>query len=281
MVIASGLVHQENDRSYFVGRPEMSSSPTFGPHKFSDGLFQVIPPHVSRIDEIGFLEDNIIKAESISYRLGEFTSLMKSEGNDVERMETLLREYNLLVEDARMNFELANDQEYASDMTKQEYLDLSFKSIMRSNMLLKNIFDEHKPYMSRNIVFVENTSFIAKGSGMVMLSGDFDVNLSVTNGNMSYGNIKNDFHIKFEDDAKPSAISFPDARQKMISYENINGNISFSGSNYDFVVFGENMSMFSSGTGRAQFFGKGYYEFNNVNEPRVNQTWALPILKDN
>ncbi|WP_406660651.1 hypothetical protein V7O66_12555 [Methanolobus sp. ZRKC3] len=293
LVIASALVHQEDSRPHFEERRGehgmYPSRPLYDGHKIFDRPFGAFLSPISHMDEMMILEDNIIKAESIIPRLGEFITLLEGEGNDVERMEVLLHEYSLLVKDARLYFELANNSEspmpenglQMPDMTEQEYQELSRKSIMQSNMLLKNIFDEFKPYISGRIVHTENRSFIAQGSGMVMLSGAFDVNVSVLNGKMSYMDIKKDHHLKFEDGREPQEITASDPRQKVVFYDNVSGNVTFSGSGYNLAVFGDNISLSSRGTGGVQFFGKGYYYFTDTDEPIQKQLWVPSLFENN
>ena len=292
LVIASALIDSDDvDPRFEDGRGDkyLHSSHPFDYHRSSAGNFGSFMERPDpNADEMFFLEDNIIKAEAISPRISEFVAFAKEEGNDVERVSILLDEYNLLLKDARLYFELANgstvrvpeDDVNIPEMTQEEYQDLSRRSIMQANMLLKDIFRELRPYISGNVVRIGDDSFVAEGSGMVMLSGDLDIDLSVLNGKISYMDLKKDLNVGFENGDKVHETVWGSSKN-MVLYENFTGNVTFSGSGYNLAIIGDDLTLSSSGTGEVQFFGRGYYYFTDTDGPVKKQLWVPSLVENN
>ncbi|WP_406655571.1 hypothetical protein V7O62_07180 [Methanolobus sp. ZRKC2] len=291
--------------SAFVGADNSDNDPW---ERRGDGPMSVISPNPARefdknpsgnflklpfhANDVKFLEDNIEKSEIISLRLNDTVRRMKAEGNDVEKLEKLLEEYNLLVEDSKMYLEMANvpDNVTQADITgseskyseeEQKYLEESRKSIIRANLLLRDIFHEFRPYLAPHVRIPDNGNLSAEGKGTVILSGDLDVEISLSEGRISYVDFENDLSIEAEETTEPEIIRMPDMKREIVSYENLNGNITLSGSGFIMELTGENISLDATGTGKAELFGNGTYFIGNDSIPGKKHIWVSPLFENN
>jgi hypothetical protein len=246
-------------------------------------------------DDRAMLEDIITKSELMSRRLEDSIARLKQEGEDVGNMEVLLAEYTRLVGDARMYLEMSNtssgtvplnDSGDSSPVctSEEECLVSSRESLIQANTRLKNIFDELRPYLAPHAMLPENARLIAQGSGTVVLLGDLDIHMSLSGGKISYLDFENDVSVRLENDVNPE-ISTTDAKQKVISYNNVTGNITLSGSGFMVEIRGTDISLIARGAGKAELFGDGIYyiEDGNIpaNIPVKRQLWKPPLFENN
>lgn len=254
----------------------------------SPGIFFVQRTEILT-DETTFLEDNIAKSEAMAQRLEQTVSRLKAEGNDVDELEKLVAEYSSLVDDSKMYFEKANstgsvnDGGSASQTTQEgeEYLERSRESIMQSNQMLKDIFHELKPYLALHAKIPADKTLSAEGTGTIVLSGDFEVEMSLSEGKLSYVDFRDDFSIETEQGAEPEMIRMPDMKQELVSYENLTGNITLSGSGFIIELTGKDISLVAKGPGEAELFGNGTYFIGNGSTPEMKQIWIPPLFENN
>lgn len=298
MVVVSAFIGPGSD----IGSPERQGdgpfSPSEGPHgdrrldDFPDRFFI----HDTQVtSDRAMLEDIIAKSEIMSRRLAASIVMLKQEGEDVEDMEPLLEEYILLVSDARMYLEMSdmsagadpvNSTLYSSMnssltcQSEKECLERSRESITQANLRLKSIFGRLSPYLASHAVIPENGTLHAQGNGTIVIFGDLDVRLSVSRGSISYTDFNSDLAVRLENDATPS-ISGTEAGQEVVSYTNINGNVSLSGSGFVVEVAGEDISLLATGKGRSELFGNGIYYFEEGSVAGKKQIWKPPLFENN
>lgn len=242
-------------------------------------------------DDRAMLEDIITKSEIMSQRLETSIVILKQEGEDVGDMESLLDEYVLLVRDARMYLEMSDTSAGTAPVngslnsslacqTEEECLARSRESIAQANLRLKSIFGMLSPYLAPHARIPENGTLVAEGNGTVVLLGNLDVRLSLSSGRISYVDFNEDLSVRLENDASPQ-VSTTDADQEIISYTNMTGNVSLSGSGFMVEIVGEDISLAAKGTGRAELFGNGIYYLEQGNVPGKKQIWKPPLFENN
>ncbi|WP_256621587.1 hypothetical protein [Methanolobus chelungpuianus] len=240
------------------------------------------------------LEDIITKSEKMSRRLAVSIAMLEQEGEDVKDMESLLEEYILLVSDARMYLEMSDMSAGADSVnssqnnslngsltcqSEEECLERSRESITQANLRLKSIFGRLSPYLASHAVIPENGTLHAQGNGTIVLFGDLDVRLYVSHGNISYTDFNSDLTVRLENDPTPS-ISSTETGQEIVSYKNMTGGVSLSGSGFMVEVAGEDISLIATGKGRSELFGNGIYYFEEGNVAGKKQIWKPPLFEN-
>jgi len=292
LVIVSAIVADDSDAGPGIkeGEGPMSIAP-FGLEPGKDDRFPgglLTPRKVPVLnDDSEFLADNIEKSEAMAVRLDETLIRLKAQGNDVEELETLIHDYSLLVEDSKMYFEMANVSESnetlatgTSEEAREEYLEKSRNRIIEANMLLKDIFHELRPYLAIHAKVSEGSTLSAEGTGTVVLSGDFDVKMSLSDGRLSYVDFMDDISVKTENMNEATITRVPDMQQELVSYENLIGNVSISGSGFILEVTGEDISLQASGQGEAELFGNGTYYIGKGAVPENKMIWTPPLFEN-
>jgi hypothetical protein len=250
-------------------------------------------------DDRAMLEDIITKSEIMSRRLADSIARLKQEGEDVGNMEVLLAEYTRLVSDARMYLEMSNtssgivpvnDSQASSRActSEEECLASSRESLIQANTRLKSIFSELSPYLAPHAMIPENASLIAQGNGTVVLVGDMDVHISLSGGKISYMDFENDVSVQMENDVVPD-VSETEAKHKNVSgdnvavvtYNNVAGNVTLSGSGFMVEVIGDDISMSATGAGKVELFGDGIYYIEDGDIPAKMQLWKPPLFENN
>lgn len=266
IVVISGMANSEERPNGHTDnhRPpaEIDSSPT--------GFLMVthMVPFLSVMDEEYFLEDNIEKSESMILRLEKAILKLENEGNDVSKLRSMLKNYTDLVSESRKYLDMANSA--SSDNERQEYLELSRMSIIQANSELKPILDEIKKYLS-GPVLIENNTLSAQGSGIAIISGDMDLSFSLSEGKFSVVDFDGDLVIDAKGDYKQELS--PDKRlphdadmimlHKMISYVDVTGNVSMSGSSYTVAITSDRIVLTATGYGETELIGNGTYYLDN------------------
>jgi len=238
------------------------------------------------------LDENIIKAEAISARLEPGIQYLRDQGKDVSRLESLLEEYNGLVEEAKKYRALAaSSEEYNSTGTdgysedelpaediQKEYLIQSQKSMIRANLVLKDIFEEFKLLMPGNIELNETEKLNAAGEGRVILIGDFDLNLQLQEGEMAVMDLSQDSRIKIKGNY---LLEVKEGRpEKIFVYHIKSADLEISGSRKTLLLNGENITVEAEGKGYAAFFGNGTYIVEDVNGTNRKEQWAINSFFD-
>lgn len=242
----------------------------------------ILASRPSPSDEIAFLEDNILKSEDMVERLNKVLTGMKAEGNDVTDLEQTVSDYSSFVSEARNYLTMAENTSFDDD--KEKYLELSRESIIRANSELKPIFKEVKTYLPGPLVLSENNSLVASGNGIAILSGDLDVDFFLSEGRFSVVDFSGDVLIGTEYELTreeiPERMPGDDTMvpHDVVSYINVTGNISISGSEFTVAMMAGNINLLVTGTGEAELVGNGTYYFDNGTAGNENN-WVKPIFE--
>jgi len=245
-------------------------------------------PVPSLRDATLLLDENIKKAEVISARLDPGVQHLREQGKDVSRLESLLEEYNGLVEEAKNYRALAASvagEEYSSsgmnedsedglpvESSEKEYLIQSQKSMIRANLVLKDIFEEFKRLMPGSGELNETDRLSAEGEGRVTLMGSFDLNLHLQEGEMAVMDLSPDSIIQIEGDY---TLEIKDGRQEnMLIYHIQSADVEISGSRKVLMLIGENITVEADGEGYAAFFGNGTFSIEDADGIKKEEQWA-------
>ncbi|WP_231585613.1 hypothetical protein [Methanosarcina sp. WWM596] len=235
------------------------------------------------------LDENLEKAEFISSRLDPGVQYLKEQGKDVSRLESLLEEYRCLVEEAKNYRALAasssGEEDSSSGVNKdsedgipvgsseKEYLIQSQKSMIRANLVLKDIFDEFKRLMPGSGELKELDRLSAEGDGRVTLIGRFDLNLHLQEGEMAIMELSPDSTIQIEGDY---TLEIRDERQEnVLIYHIQSADVEISGSRKMLLLSGENITVEADGEGYAAFFGNGTYSIEDADGITKEEQWAV------
>ncbi|WP_200895014.1 hypothetical protein [Methanosarcina sp. 1.H.T.1A.1] len=270
------------------------------------------------------LDENIKKAEAISAKLEPGVQYLKEQGKDVDRLESLLEEFNGLVEEAKHYRALAASSSGGEDSSpgmneesedglpvessEKEYLIQSQKSMIRANLVLKDIFEEFKRLMPGNEELNETDRLSAKGEGRVVLMGSFDLNLHLQEGEMvvmdlspdSVINIEGNYTLDVKEGGKENVLiyrmqsedvkisgfhnkiegnythSIKDGRPgNVLIYHIQSADVEISGSRKILLLSGENITVEADGEGYAALFGNGTYSTEDADGIKTAEKWAV------
>jgi len=256
------------------------------------------PPHPdvdgspSLRDATLLLDENIEKAEFIAEKIEPGVQYLEEQGKDVSRLEALLEEYKGLIEEAKHYRALAasvsgeeysisgrneaSEDELAAESSEKEYLIQSQKSMIRANLVLKDIFEEFKRLMPGSVELNETARLSAEGEGRVSLMGSFDLNLHLQEGEMAVMDLSPDSVIQVEGDY---ALEIKDGRQEnMRIYHIRSADVEISGSQKTLLLIGENITVEADGEGYAVFFGDGTYTVEDATGIKTEEQWADDTL---
>jgi hypothetical protein len=240
------------------------------------------------------LDRNIEKAEVISSRLEEGIQHYKAEGKDVNRLETLLQKYNLLVEDAKKYRALAdsavaeeNDcsitnpdlEDYSSENTRREYLIKSQKSMIQANIVLKEIFNEFQRLMPGSEEINITSRLSAAGDGRASLIGSFILNLHLERGDVAIPDLSPDSEINVTGDYIFEKKT--DMQENVLNlYHIFSADMKISGSRKTVLLKGSNITLTAAGgEGYVLFQGDGTYRIEETDGTIEEQRWANPFPK--
>ncbi len=235
------------------------------------------------------LDENLEKAESLSLRLESGVQYLKEQGKDVSKLESLLEEYRGLVEEAKnyralaasssgeedSNPEVNEDSEEGIPVgiSEMNYLVQSQKSMIKANMALKGIFDEFKRLMPGSAELKEPGRLSAEGEGRVSLTGRFDLNLHLQEGEMTIMQLSPDSTLQIEGDY---TLEIRDEQQEnVLIYHIQSADVKISGSHKMLLLSGENITVEADGGGYAAFFGNGTYSIEDANGIKKEDQWAV------
>lgn len=244
-------------------------------------------------DAASLLDSNIQKAEIISVRLKNVIERYKAEGEDVTRLEALLEEYNLLVEEAKQYQALADaaasDENNSSvkssdgcngsseDM-ERGYLIRSQESMIKANYVLKNIFDEIQLLMPGSEELNSTSKLSAAGEGKAILMGSFTLNMHLEKGNMAIGDLSRDSEIDIEGDYTFEEKT--DMHDKVLLYNINSADVKVSGSHKTVMLSNENITLTADGEGYAAFQGNGTYSIQEEEGAVREEIWARPLFEE-
>jgi hypothetical protein len=231
------------------------------------------------------LAGNIEKAEAISARLEPGVQYLRDQGKDVSRLESLIEEYNGLVDEAKYYLDLAvsssdkeespagtnNGSAEGEVYTEKDYLIQSQKSMVQASLVLKDIFDEFKLLMPGNEELNETDRLNATGDGKVALMGSFDLKLHLEDGEIAV--MSPDSVIKIEGDY---VLEIKEGRpDDIFVYYIQSADLEISGPRKTLMLNGENITVEADGEGYASFFGNGTYSVENASGVQKEEQWAV------
>jgi len=264
--------------------PDMppQDQPPGGPHPDSESI-QTLR------DATSLLDSNIEKAEAISKQLEEGIRRFKAEGEDVSRLEALLEEYNLLIEEAKKYRALADaavdeennnsitDSEYgSSENTQREYLIRSQKSMIHANHVLKEIFEEFQSVMPGSEELNSTSRLSASGEGRALLTGSFALNIHLENGVMAIPEISPDSEIYIKGDYTFEEKN--NRQDEVLVYHIQSADVKISGSLKTVMLSGTNITLTADGEGYSTFMGNGTYKVEDAGEIIKEENWAIPFF---
>ncbi|WP_340820348.1 hypothetical protein [Methanolobus sp. WCC4] len=285
LVVISGIVDPDDMRQYPDDREGRNDllSPPFDQRDGHESRILVIPiTPVPSVDADQFLENNIEGSEAMVKRLDDAVIRLKAEDNDVSELEQRVADYSVLVSEAREYMTMAESS--STEEERQEYLELSRESIILANHELKPIFETMKTYLPGPVVITDGSSLLAEGSGIAILSGDLDADISIQDGKFSVVDFSGDLQIETEYDYDQESIPDmgPDGglarSHKVSSYRDVTGNVSLSGSAYSVAVMADGIDMIATGTGEAELVGNGTYHIYNGTSSGKENVWVKPIF---
>ncbi|WP_094227257.1 hypothetical protein [Methanolobus psychrotolerans] len=233
-------------------------------------------------DEQIFLADNIKKSNEMVERLQATVERLKNEGNDVQELDKMVEYYALLVSEAKDYLSKSDASTSLSD--EQKYLELSREKIILANSELKDIFAKTQIYLPGPVSISGNDILTVYGRGILILSGDLDIALSLSTGEFSVIDFAGDMDIDTAElyssegmSAKVISSGDPGNPQKMLSYVGVQGNVTLSSSELTVAIMGEDIGLLVRGTGEAEFYGNGTYYLQNATVNKEG-TWISPIF---
>jgi hypothetical protein len=278
---AQPIIHRYQEDLYrsifypYAGLLKGEEMPGINPQGPHSGMPEDHDSSRSLQDAALMLDENIRKAEAISERLEPGVQYLKDQGKDVSRLESLIEEYNGLVEDARNYLELAESSSGEEESTEKDNLIQSQKSMVQASLVLKDIFDELKLLMPGSEELNETALLNATGEGKVALMGSFDLRLHLENGEIAV--MSPDSIIKIEGDyVLEIKEGHPD---NIFLYHIQSADLEVSGPRKTLLLNGENITVEAEGEGYASFFGNGTYSVENDGMKKEEQ-WAADSLFD-
>lgn len=264
------------------------------PHNFPPGGPHLGYESVHKLrDATSLLDSNIKKAEMISVRLESVVERYKAEGEDVSRLEALVEEYNLLIDDAKQNRALAdvtageennssvmNSGAYdgSSEDMEREYLIRSQESMIEANYVLKDIFDEMQMLMPGSEELSSTSRLSAAGKGRAILMGSFTLKMHLEKGKMAIGDLSSDSEIDIEGDYTFEEKT--DMHDKVFLYHINSADVKVSGSSKTVMLSNENITLTADGEGYAAFQGNGTYSVQEEGETDKEEVWARPLFEE-
>ena len=237
------------------------------------------------------LDRNIEKAETISVRLENGIENYKAEGEDVSRLEVLLEEYNLLIEEAKHyraladsaagnNSSIANSDLYnnSSKNLEREYLIQSQGCMIQANYILRDIFEELSHMAVRSEELNSTSKLVSVGNGKVLLMGSFTLNMHLEDGEMAILGLSTDSEIDINGD-----YTF---EEKNEDHENVrlyhinSADVKVSGSSKTVMLRDENITLTADGEGYAAFQGNGTYRVEEAGRTVKEEKWGKPLFDD-
>jgi hypothetical protein len=241
-------------------------------------------------DATSLLDRNIEKAETISTRLETGIERYKAEGEDVSRLEALLEEYNLLIEEAKQyralaaageenNSSVMGSDPYncSSEDMQREYLIRSQKSMIQANHVLKEIFGELN-FMLGSEELNSTSRLSAAGEGKALLMGGFTLNLHLKEGEMAILGLSKDSEIDIN--GNYTFEEKTDGHDKVRLYRINSADVKVSGSRKTVMLNDKNITLTADGEGYAAFQGNGTYSVEEAGGIVKEENWAKPFFEE-
>ena len=308
IIVISGCVDEEAQGFNYKAREDLtrtiffpyvglldhgeSEIPGSYPHELPPDNFNSDPDIHTLKDATSLLDRNIEKAETISLKLETGIERYKAEGEDVSRLETLLEEYNRLINEAKQyralanatsygenNSSIANSSQYngSSENIEVDYLVQSQKSMMQANNVLRNIFEELNSLMGSEEL--NNTSrLISAGEGKAILMGNFTLNMHLENGEMVIMGLSKDSEIDINGDYTFEENT--DTHDTVRLYHINSADVKISGSRKTVMLNNENITLTADGEGYVAFQGDGTYSVEEAGSVIKEDEWAKPFFEE-
>jgi hypothetical protein len=223
-----------------------------------------------------------MKSHEMAIRLTEAVKRLKKEGRDVRELERMVDDYTLLVFESREYLLKADNSSSFSD--RQSYLIMSRERMIRADSGLRGIFNEMQSYLPGPIRILGNDNLAIEGNGIVILSGDLDIIMSLSMGKFSVVDLEGDLVIKTDEswapDIKYDKVITSDGPGKphmMQSFSAACGNMSISGSMITVAIMANDASIIVNGKGEAELYGVGTYCLDS-STTRTEGIWSPAIF---
>ncbi|RSD34522.1 MAG: hypothetical protein CI953_816, partial [Methanohalophilus sp.] len=201
----------------------------------------------------------IDKADSISERIESEIGRLNGSGVDTTEVELMLERYNTLIENASEYREMALGAEQGSSESLA-YMQQSVDATRQANDALRNILQFLKDHRQGFANLSEDTNVSANGNGTAVISGNFDINLSVTDAKLVVKDLAGDATIEMDGEYERITPEESMGRGTPATvYLDFTGDAHINGSRLTMMVSGENISIDATGTGSTVFTGEGTY----------------------
>lgn len=232
--------------------------------------------------------DNIIsQADKISKELELRVQSLDEEGKDVEKLKSLLDEYNTLIASAKTYREISDNIEHEScsdpgceAMEKEFYLQLSRNNLKKSNAILSDIFNEFKRMLPGHVELKDDCILSATGSGRVLLAGDLSANISIRNGILHIIGLPGNKDFPMDIIGKYEIDKSEKVDNRLLYYKIIDATIlGISPQKSAFIIEGSEISITAKGTGTVDFFGNGTYTIICQDGSSDKMQWDIPKVR--
>ena len=236
------------------------------------------------------LDNYLAKSDALALRIeGEINRLNES-GEDVGDLEEMLAEYNELIEEAKLNQELAreairnrngdsDDEDAVDDANK--YMREATKNIQEANKVLKEIFDELKSHRRGGSVSLDGAGTLTtEGSGTAVFSGNLTIDINATDAKLVIKDLAGDAEIiitgdytKVNDDDDDEDEEDDDDNRALV-YHDFTGTAHITGSRLTVMVHGDDLSITAEGEGSSILSGRGSYNVDKAGVSSDDMKWA-------
>ncbi|MBC7086090.1 MAG: hypothetical protein H5T43_06985 [Methanomethylovorans sp.] len=229
-----------------------------------------------------FVEDKVglylNKSVSLSQRLSKEIDTLRQQGENTTELDKLLKEYESLIEQATLNRERAREAYQNGDYASRNYWSASVENLKEANSVLAEISQIIKVYRQGVVFLNADDSLTAEGNGTVVISGDVEAKITMSNAQLVIKDHAGDGKIKIVDENSEIIMdldnSLTDSPEKAIVYSDLTGKVSITGSRLTVMIRGNNLYLEVEGIGNAMLTGSGIYTTNTNNE---NKHWASQL----
>ncbi len=233
------------------------------------------------------------RSEGISQRIEAEINELDEAGEDTDKLNGLLDDYNDALNEANMNrnrvtnrFEnhdgFNNNGELSDPKAARQflrdinrYMNQEHHSLREANSALRMIFAELKEHRPGVLNLCGTESVEADGDGRAALSGDLTINLSADSGVLTITDFSGDARINVTGYGTKKEIGFD-----TVIYNGTDGSAQISGSSITVVIKGEGIELFAEGTGSAILCGYGTYTVYPEDGESITGEWATPVYTD-
>ena len=236
------------------------------------------------------LDNYLAKSDALALRIKGEIDRLNETGENVEDLEEMLGEYNELIEEAKLNQELAreairnrnvddDDDDSVDDANK--YMREATRNIQEANKVLKEIFDELKSHRRGGSVSLDGAGTLTtEGSGTAVFSGNLTIDINATDAKLVIKDLAGDAEIiitgdytKVNDDDDDEDEEDDDDNRALV-YHDFTGTAHITGSRLTVMVHGDDLSITAEGEGSSILSGRGSYNVEKAGVSSDEMKWA-------